>query len=77
MAKTIRSLLVGILGSELVAGSVSKDISQGELFVEAQKRGYNGSQQDLLGKADVLVSNGILFSTPKGRNETMYYGRNC
>lgn len=69
MTKTIRSIILTSLNYE----GKYEWTSPGDLFREAQERGYNGSQERLLQRASELAKQGILEARKRGRMQNNWY----
>jgi len=69
MTKTIRSLIV----TSLNYSGKHEWTSPGDLFREAQERGYNGSQERLLQRANELAEQGILEARKRGMMQNNWY----
>jgi len=69
MARTIRSTILSMLKDH--AGVL---VSPGELFAYAQdRRGYTGTQERLLQRAEELVNLRVIESSPRGRAQNNWY----
>ncbi|MEK6850501.1 MAG: hypothetical protein AABX85_02920 [Nanoarchaeota archaeon] len=62
MAKTITSTVISV-----VKINSPRFVSQGELYADATRLGYNGSQERLIKTAERLADKGILDSLERGR----------
>ncbi|MBS3091704.1 hypothetical protein J4217_04650 [Candidatus Pacearchaeota archaeon] len=67
MAKTIKSIIMNIVNGK------NDFVSRGELYVKAQRIGYNGTQERLLGKANHMIGEGLLFGRKRGMAQLLEY----
>jgi len=72
MARTVKAIIARTL-RELGNSNEGWWVSPGEFYQAAQERGYSGTQEDLLSRANKLQEAGYLQSARRGKNQSVYY----